>query len=373
MYVVYLDGKEIFNSTTTDIEKKLLKATLELEDNAAGSLSLQFPVTHPVVQNNSISQYTSEISIYEDERWVWSGRCINELSKDFIGQLTCTFEGALAYLNDTIQPSAKYESITIEEFITELIIQHNQKIDTLVSGGPAKYLFIGSVTVDDGYNDRYTEYETTLKCLQDLVEDNGGHIVLTYVEMPIMGEIVKGYTLDYLADYSGVNSQYINFGENLLDFSQNYSLSEYCTVVLPLGKEDENGNKITIESVNQGSEVLINQSLVTSDGWIEKVVENSEIETPSILKTWGEEQLDKLSNKTKDLTLEVSAIDLSMLDNDVSRINLLDTVRVISPPHNLDVKMPVTKLSRDLLDPTQDKISLGELIKESLSNVVSTK
>ena len=348
----------IYSPTSSRKEEQLLKADLDLEDNVAGSLSLTFPPGHPAI--DKIEQYTSIVTVYNNGSWYWAGRCVTEKSIDIFGQMSCSFEGVLAALNDSIQTSAKYTGQTISQFIGTLLDAHNTKIRTKPTSRMVFYK--GIVDVTDDNPDRYTEYETTLKCINDLVEDNGGHLKVR------KDPNTTGYILDYVKNYNAVNSQYINFGKNLLDYTVSESMSEFANALIPLGKEDEDGNKITIKTVNSGSEVLYDPDSVSKWGWIEKVAENNEIETPAALKSWAQTQLTASTSVDLTKEFEISAIDLHILDNNIQEIKICDMVRVVSFPHNLDKTMPVVKLSKNLLDPAGDKFTIGTVVNTSLTS-----
>ena len=348
----------IYSPTSSKKEEQLLKADLDLEDNVAGSLSLTFPPGHPAI--DKIEQYTSIVTVYNNGSWYWAGRCVTEKSIDIFGQMSCSFEGVLAALNDSIQTSAKYTGQTISQFIGTLLDAHNTKIRTKPTSRMVFYK--GIVDVTDDNPDRYTEYETTLKCINDLVEDNGGHLKVR------KDPNTTGYILDYVKNYNATNSQYINFGKNLLDYTVSESMSEFANALIPLGKEDEDGNKITIKTVNSGSEVLYDPDSVSKWGWIEKVAENNEIETPAALKSWAQTQLTASTSVDLTKEFEISAIDLHILDNNIQEIKICDMVRVVSFPHNLDKTIPVVKLSKNLLDPAGDKFTIGTVVNTSLTS-----
>ena len=356
MYTIDLDEHIIYNPLSTSSSICLLKADLEMEDNTAGSFAVTFPPDNPAI--DLLEQYTSIVTIYKDGEWYWSGRCVTQLTKDIFGQASCTFEGILAVLNDTIQSSAKFENYTIAQFLDIMLQKHNIS-NSYVSAPVDKRFYVGTVTVNDGTKDRYTEYETTLKCINDLVEDNGGHLV-------VRKRAEGGYYLDYLADYNPVNSQYINFGKNILDFNRSYSMKEFATVIRPFGKEQENGEKVDITTVNSGAQCLYDPDKVIRWGWIEKVAENSEIETPAALKTWAQTEYDAMVARI-DLELEVSAIDLHNLDSNIQEIKMRDQVRVISYPHGVDEIMPVVKMTKNLLDPASDKFTIGTVVNTTLT------
>ena len=63
------------------------------------------------------------------------------------------------------------------------------------------------------------------------------------------------------------------------------------------------------------------------------------------------------------MTIELTAVDLHLVDVDIDRIVLGDMVRVVSVPHGLDRYMMVTKREYDLLDPANDRIVLGDTIQ----------
>lgn len=172
--------------------------------------------------------------------------------------------------------------------------------------------------------------------------------------------------LDYLKDYPDTSSQLIQFGSNLLDFTRNWDLVEYATVLLPLGARLEESPiealdaYLTIESVNEESMYLQSPEAVAMYGWIEKKVRFDDITDPAVLLEKAQEYLNDI--QFDDLKLEVSALDLHYLHANVEEIKLLDEVRVISRPHGLDRMFPVTKLVIPLDSPEETKFTgrLGE-------------
>ena len=57
--------------------------------------------------------------------------------------------------------------------------------------------------------------------------------------------------IDYIESYSHTNDQVIRFGENILDLIQEVDCDSLATVIVPLGKRDEETDeRLTIKSVN---------------------------------------------------------------------------------------------------------------------------
>ena len=342
----------VYDSLSEDPDVKVLSASLSLEENNAGSLSFSLPSTHPV--KGIFTLFAGTIYVYENGELIWTGR-ITSKDEDFYGQVSFECEGAFAFLNDTHQESAVYENYSLENFINKLLTKHNSKVSS------DRKIYLGTIAVDDGQKNRYSEYEQTLEALNDILTDTKGHFQIRYATY--MGEMVP--YLDYLASYNPENSQYINFGENLLDYSRSYGAEDFATVVFPLGKEDDQGNRLTIESVNDGSKYLVNQTMVNNYGWIEVMYDDSSIETAAVLKSNAQKVLTNAIVQNSEI--DVSAIDLNVLDNNIQEIKLLDQVRVISKPNNVNALFPVKALEKDLTNPANDTFSLGSTVTDSIS------
>lgn len=179
------------------------------------------------------------------ETEIWEGRVLYE-DVDFWNNRVLHCEGELAYLNDTLQPSRAYDGYTISLFFQSLIAVHNSKSNA------AHQFVVGTVwDADNGSTDRrITQYESTLEVINKLVEDYGGHLKVH--KEKVNGKTVR--VIDWVENFEGgTGNQTINFGENLLDFTRNYDLSQLCTVVLPTGEVVQEA-----ESSKAGDPVAIN-------------------------------------------------------------------------------------------------------------------
>lgn len=350
MYTIYLDDGTCIYDTSIQTETcKLISPTLNLSDNDAGELSFTILPSNPGY--DLINKFSTTVTVYRDNVWLWAGRVLNE-STDFYKQKSVTCEGVLAFLNDTHQESIKYTNITIETFITNMLSVHNQKV------GNDRKIYAGTITVTDGTKDRYSEYEVTLDALNDLITDNEGHMYISYTN--------SKYYLNYVSDYHNASEQYIEFGKNLLDYTVEANMDNFASVILPLGKEDENtGDRLTVASVNQGSIYVADADAVAQFGWIEKLYDDSEISNATTLLTNAQKLLAE--SKIEDITISLSAVDLHVLDNNIQSINLLDRVYVRSSYHGVSDFYPVTELSYNLADPSGDTFTLGKSEARSLT------
>ena len=363
MYTVYADDICIYNSRSVEKESRLIDPVLTLEENYAGSFEFSIPPSN--IGYSLIQRMTSEIVVKRNNTEIWSGRVLSEESDFYnIRKLYC--EGELAYLNDTVQPQAEYHDITVRGFLETLLTNHNSKVTD------NKKFYVGIVTVTDTNDSlyRYTNFENTFDCISDkLVGRLGGRLRVRKVN--------GTRYLDYLNEYPNTNSQTINFGENLLDFTKEFEHSDFATVILPLGAMlDESPIEALeaytdVSSVNGGSLFVASENALERYGRIEKVVHWDNVYEPENLLSKAEEYLRDI--QFEKMTLAVKALDLQYMGVDAEEIKLLDEIRVVSPPHGIDRLFPVTKLTVPLDTPEDTEFVMGAVQKLSLTEVNNRK
>ena len=342
MYLIYLDGELFYDPRSPD--KGLTDMTLEREVNKSGALKFTIPKTHP--QINDLKKMYSELSVYQDDDWLYTGRVLSD-GYDFYGNRTVECEGELSYLLDSIQRYHEYHDISVADYFTDLISKHNSDVDQ------RKRFTVGQVTVTD-LNDslyRYSTYENTWKTIEDrLISRLGGYIRIRH-------EDGKKY-IDYIEDYGHTNTQVIRFGENILDLTREGDCDSLATVIVPLGKRDEETDeRLTIASVNGGKDYIEDTEAIAIYGRIVKVVEYDDVELPENLLRKGQEVLDR--QKLLTTTIEITAVDLHLIDVEIERCKVGDSIRVVSEPHGLDDFMVIKKIYLDLLHPENSRLTLG--------------
>ena len=353
MYKVTLDGELIYTPLAEELS--LIDPIVKLEANKSGSFTFGMAPGHPMY--NSIVFRQSLIDVYQDDEIIFEGVPVSEES-DFQNVKTVTCEGELTFLNDTLQRQAKYTNKTTSTLLAAYLQNHNDQADA------NKQFQLGIVTVDGGnaiY--RYTNYESTLKEIQeDLVDNFGGYLRVRH-------DSGVRY-LDYLADSPRTSSQSVKIGQNLIDLSKNLDSMDICTVLIPLGEKtgesDVEGldKRLTIESVNSGRDYLVGTaSGVYGNIW--KTVTWNDVTTPAALKAKGQDYLD--SAQWANLVIEATAFDIGLAIEDVQTFRVLDMIRVVSEPHGINRNFMLTKLQINLNNPGATKITLGEEKKLSLS------
>lgn len=357
MYKVYCDGKLMCDSSLEELA--LINPKVTLEENKAGSFSFTLLPIHPFYEQ--IKRRVSEISVYRnnEEQPLFCGVCIN-YKDGFYKRRTFECEGELTYLNDSIQRPARYQNKTVRELLEAYIEVHNNQVEE------KKRFKVGAVTVKDT-NDSlycYTNMNSTVQEIkEDLVDDLGGIIRIRHEK----GERL----IDYLDDGPNTNSQKIEFGENLLDFTNEIDSSDIATAIIPLGKIQDDEiieglqTRLTIETVNNGKDYVYSEDAVAAYGWIVKTVTFDDVTTPEALKKKGEKYLtDKQFEK---MTIEATAFDMGLANENIEKFKLSDYIPVVSKPHGMDRRFRLTKMTLNLNEPGKDKFTLGKEEKLSLS------
>lgn len=371
MYRVYCNNSPLYDLRDEDLV--LISPIVKIGENTAGSFEFSILPKHPHYEE--VNELTSVITAYDGDEEIFCGRVV-EITKDSYNRKKVICEGELAYFNDSIQRPARYQGLTVRGYLETLVNIHNQQVK---NQGIDKTFKVGAVTVQDNndYVYKYTNWESTLEVIKtDLLKTYGGYL-------RIRKENGVRY-LDYLADYPNTNTQVIEFGSNLLDFTHDMVASDIVTAVIPIGARLEDVTEVegldaylTIKDVNGGVDYVYSQEAVKSYGWIFKTVKWDDVHVADNLLKKGKEYLSDI--QFAQITLTVSAVDLHMLHVDMERIKVLDRIRVTSTPNGLDRFFPVSEMTIYLDKPSNNKLTLGtsysknSLSTKTESNITSIK
>ena len=355
MYRILCDGKVLHDIRDPDYQ--VLSPKISLELNKTGNLDFGMLSTHPHV--NGINKLKSKIEVYEDDELLFSGRSLtNEQDFKNTGQISC--EGELAFLLDSVQRAHDYGTETTEigqadtnvKIFKRLIEEHNAQVEE------EKRFTIGVIDIDSV---TITKLSTNYEKTWDFLSSNFLGKYDGYLRVRHENGIRY---LDYVKQYGKVSNQVIRFGENLLDLKKYSKAEDIKTAIIPLGAVVDNKN-VDIKAANghDGTDYVYNQEAVNLYGWIYDKVDFSDIYDPDTLL----EYLQTCINLA--ITIELTAVDLHMIDVDINSIRLGDLVPCISTQHGImsmfgDVSTYylVSKYELDLENPTNNKITLGRTI-----------
>ena len=217
-------------------------------------------------------------------------------------------------------------------------------------------LKIGRITVS-GEEVKYDEsdYSDTRSAIENKLLNVYGGYIRTRKEK-------DGYYIDYLKEYEDVEGQTIQFGDNVLDISKYIKSDGIKTCIIPIGATNSaTGKPITIKSVNNDMDYIYDQAAVDAFGMIFGTVNYSDVESPEILLKQAQEYIKDVVNLA--ITIELTAVDLKDAGFDVKELEIGDKIPVISKPHGIDSYMQISKVSKNLKQADDSKVTLGSTLK----------
>lgn len=402
MYRITCDGNVLYDPRGAELGYSVHDPKVKLEVNTVGEGSFTIYNSHPNYDKLQMMKSVFEVS---DEIGVLFRGRMTENTIDFDHGMTVDMEGAMAYFNDTIvQPftfpedflnnanyiAAKNSGNVVAFLLGWLIDQHNAQVKDW------QKFKLGNVTVSDPNNYVYRYNKDWLSTWETLKtrffeSELGGYLCIRYES--------DGNYIDYLSEFTETNNQEIMFGENLLNLSNKFSSSGVFSAIIPIGAEVEktvtstetSGDfefgtsfetsttikyTVTLDSVADGTidgyddivkrgRFLYSKSAVERYGWIcadpkestfEDVKTTSELLRKAVKMLTGDGVL--LSQ-----TIEVSAFDLHLTNDQIQSLRIYKNINVRSDPHGLSATYPLSKLDLDLLKPQSTKITVGKTEK----------
>ena len=343
MYAIYADDELLYAPDMANLGYIVTDAQLTTELNKAGSLEFTIPVTNP--NYNAYSKLKSVIRLEQDGVEIWRGRVLDD-TKDTDLNKDVMCEGELAFLNDMNVRKYDYSSgISVVDYFNWVMTYY---------GGASSYRSIkaGNVTVPNTTLKIKME-EATNTCLDELSSNLVGAIG-GYLRLRRSNG--QSY-LDYIDAYSQTSNQVIEFGSNILSIEEYIDASDVYTVIIPFGKQDDNGNRVNITSVNNGSDFIESPQGASLFGRIDRSVVWDDVTDPNVLKQQAQSVLNSAIEMAT--TITISAVDLHLIDVNTDAIQLGDWVRVISPPHGIDSDFLCSKVVINLQNPDRSQYTFG--------------
>ena len=316
-YVIKCDNDVLYNQYIDD--RYLASSDFSQADNEFGSISFSLYDDHPLY--NYIVPKKSRIKIYKNGQLKWIGRAVEQ--EDTIRNERFVYcEGCIAYLKDSIMRPFTFEGSPAQLF-EEVITQHNEQVSE------DQQLIVGNCTVTDP-NDTIVRssvyYLSSWDVFREKLLNLGGHLGVTFDqnEHPI---------LNWYAEIQDYTTQKIKFGENLVDFEKKLLYEDFYTACIPLGAKDENDIRLTIASVNEGADYLVNEQLAEQYGMFfapTSMTTWDDVAIATNLRSKGLAWLSEVGVKYKD-KVELSAEDISFLyGGNVSDFDFLQNVEFVT-------------------------------------------
>lgn len=342
MIQVYADDRLIFDTRLEDYTLLGLRITTGL--NKSGTAEIIMPPGHPGY--NAFTSYRTVATVYQDDVLLFRGRALYP-EDDFYKRRAITCEGERGFFQDGVIRPYLYQDTPAAIFAHALSL-YNEQVDDF------KRFALGEVTVTDANNYVRLEKnsaETFAEFFDKMVERCGGYITFS---TNAAGE----RCVNWLTEIGVRSGQAIEFGENMLDFTQSGETPDLATVLVPYGAQLEDGSRLTLSSVNGGKDYIEDAEAIALRGRIVATVTWDDVTVEANLLTKARQWLAE--HRLAITSLKLSAVDLSRLDKTIDSYQDGDLVRVISRPHGVDDWFMLTERDQDLLDDQSGQITLGK-------------
>lgn len=342
MVQIFADGRLIYD---TRASRELLGLQCTNALNKGGTATIQVPPGHPIY--DSFVSYKTLVEIYRDGVLRFRGRALYP-SDDFLLCRTITCEGERCFFRDAVNRPYSYQGTPADVF-AEIIGAYNAEVEAF------KQFAVGNVSVTEDIELESAEAEKFSATIDKLVAKYGGQIVFT--------SNAEGQRfVNWYASLGYRSNQVIEFGENLLDFNRTTANTELATVIVPYGAQDATTKeRLTIRDVNGGLDFIQDDEAVQIRGRICEVVVWDDVTDPAVLLAKAQQYL--ATSKNLIVSLDLTAVDLSMIDKTVDSFQVGDHITVRSKPHGEDGETyQLTEQSLDLLRPESDRIRLGKTV-----------
>lgn len=315
-----------------DLDLFLINPVINMGKNLSWTTSAKIRNNHPYFEKIKPLKYG--LVIKKDGKIISKLR-ITKFKQVFDNIYSIYAEDKLAVLNDSQCRPHSFQG-TPEQLFTWFIENHNSQLSE------EQKLIKGLVTVTDPneYISRsWEEGDNTWNLINSrLIDTLGGFLIIRYED--------DGDYIDWLNEYPETSKQGIVFGENLIDINKIIDATETYTACIPYGAKNEDGTRLTIQSVNDGKDYLINSKLAEEYGIIyapTKEVTWDDVTRPENLLAKSEIWLNSEGVMLKE-SVELSALDLASSSVDINSFEMYQKVPVISEPHGIEAVYTIEKM-----------------------------
>lgn len=369
-----LYGNQILWEPYSDASDSITDASLSMTVNAAKYLDFTMPPTHSLYE--TIAERADLLRLYADDKLIYKGY-VTKITLDMDGYKQVNCSSIMSYLSDThvrdystIEGEQPLKAPTsLDGLFQWYINQHNEHC---MDSDKRFVVGVNQAGVLDENNYVYrssTQFPTTSSEIEDKILNLGGYIFERYDD--------DNNILDFYADAHEANTQILDFGVNITDFTQERSAEDQYTAVYATGytpdpPEDDPEKEmkpISLADIQNGGspynsdyfklgDVLYSTTGVQRYGYREYYYSNDDITTTDYLLKAAGVVLTKLLAPT--ITLDVKAVDMALfMKNGYEHLQLGQAVRVRSKPHNVDEYLMISGIDLDLQEPGNTSYTIG--------------
>lgn len=353
MYTIYCDGSLVYSSAMDAKQYVVTDPSLSLEINAAGSLTFTLAPGNNVYDD--IRKLLSVVIVYDNGDEIFRGRVLN-YDFDIYKNKTVYCEGDFSYFLDSIIRPYISSGQTVREHLQDCLDIHNRQVDAY------KQFTLGTVNVRPDtatYLFNSDDHHNMLDEFSNMFLDRfDGYF-------KIRTDIDGSRILDYLSEPGAISNQSIEFGTNIIDLSQHVSAEDVATILIPLGSDG-----LDISSVNGGRDYIESENAIKLFGRIWTSNEWSEVTDANTLISLGQDYLNSIIEES--IEIDLSAVDLHLINPELDKILVGNLYRVVSVPHGIDKYFMCSKADINLADPSGSNYTFGATPKSMTKKLATT-
>lgn len=357
--LIDLQGEKIGTLHYPHSPSMVIDPVLSRGTNRAGSLSFTVSAAHPLY--NRILFRQCYLRVWRDGKLIFECRPASITEANGIKSVTC--EGALAYLNDSIQWHKTYHDTTPAEYLQDKIDWHNARVDD-----PMRTFTSVNCTVTNSTDNVYrqdNDLPNTLDNIQKkLVDRLGGYVDVSYVVGGVLdqnGNMVSETVekrLKYFPELPKLEGQKVRSGVNLLSCEKSTVTDDFYTVLIPQGATPEGSDyPLNITSVNAGHTYVECDAAVEKYGRIWATKTWQDVTVAANLKKFAQADVDAQYDRPESIT--VSAADLYYTGDSDVPLGCGMKIYVEDSPDGVSGWFDCTDEEIHLADPSQNKYTLG--------------
>lgn len=374
MYRIYANGEILHNPWMAEEGRVVIDPVLREKLNTHGSLEFSIAPSHPLY--DALEPRNTAIRVVSDtneNNKQWFGRVVS-VERGWKNVKTVYCEGELAYLCDSVYRPFGFKG-SPAQLLENLVANYNSSN----TRGPRFY--VGNVSVIDPNNTIVRSTSASFTVWETIENELFGSSLGGYI-LPRYDANADRHYIDYLAlddadQYAHISSQEVEFGKNLLDFTERGSTADVITVLIPYGSlldetdpdyesgPPENGswdgNRLTVKSVNNGRRWIENADGIAMWGRVVGYHVWDDVTVPANLLRKATAYLAQ--QVWQSVSLEMSAVDLAFVDADIEQIQVGDYVRCKSKPHDLNLLLLCSEKTTYLTELEKSDIVLGAGMK----------
>lgn len=354
MYQVNLGNKILYYPANDEFA--IYDTELTEDIGIAGEFTFKVPPTNLLYDELTTGKL---VTILKDKKEFWRGE-IRDITVDFAKVATVYAVEDVAWLGDEFLPPAKITNQANFQRLDAVLSAYNS------TRPPERQFRPGSLYNGGETCNWQTEYEWSIldsirKCIC------GDNLYIKVRRIYENGAIIRVLDIRRLEDYGKSTTQPIEYGYNLLDYVKESDYGNLTNVLTPYGEELEASVYDDYSQRLQGNTIQ-NEASINAYGRHAKAVVFDGVTNASTLNNLAASYLSRYCQPQ--LTMEVKAVDLSMIEN-VQDIEIGDKVQVIAKPFAVNQELYLTEIVRDLQNVDKNTLTLsGHVAKRTLTSQI---